>query len=815
MTAARRTAALVVLLLLGALTVPATAAAAQPEATSRVLLQLDTAFTPPGLLTAAGRSAQVERLATARSTALTRVSAAGARALRTYDRLPYVAVEATTSAVRRLQGAPGIAAVLPDEVLRPSLANSVPFIGGPSAWAAGWTGSGQVVAVLDSGVESSHLFLAGKVVDEACYSTGGGCPNGSSTQTGAGSAAPCTWDDRACPHGTHVAGIAAGTGPQFSGVAKGASIAAVQVFSRSTVGCPAGQATCAVGTTSDLLAGLDHIATLAQSRPIAAVNLSLGGGSYTGTCDAKQSALKSAVDVLRSLGVATVVASGNESATGAISSPACLSTAVAVGSTSLTDVVSSFSNSSVELDLLAPGEKILSSYVGGDKGAYMSGTSQATPHVAGALAVLRSARPTATVAQLVSALTSSGKAVVDGRNGRTTPRLRVDAAVSALEALTQPGPAGTEPAVEPAPQPEPQPEPVVEPAPAPAPAPDLEPSSLRLSGSDRYDTAAQIFSAAFSCDQGGATSAVLARGDAFADALAGSYLAGVHDTGVLLSGTSAVPAATLDALRRSGARTVHLLGGTAAISDAVTAQLQATPSYDCTGAAGAPLEVVRLAGANRFDTAGRTAGSAGPAAIGTADLGDGARRTAVVASGLGFADALAAGPLSYAGVADPALGNGKGFPTLLTAPDALSPEAEVALTSLGITQVVVPGGTAVVSPAVVDRLQALGISVVRLAGSNRSETAASVARFAVDQLGFALGGVTLARGDAFADALAGAAYAGDRAVPLLLSAGPAALGDATRAYLRDHARLTSTVTAFGGDGAVSAGTLAEAVDALS
>ncbi|MCY7366144.1 MAG: hypothetical protein LH469_12655, partial [Frankiaceae bacterium] len=80
MTATRRTAALVVLLLLGALTVPATAQAVQPEATSRVLLQLDTAFTPPGLLSAAGRSVQAERLATARSTALTRVGAAGARA---------------------------------------------------------------------------------------------------------------------------------------------------------------------------------------------------------------------------------------------------------------------------------------------------------------------------------------------------------------------------------------------------------------------------------------------------------------------------------------------------------------------------------------------------------------------------------------------------------------------------------------------------------------------------------------------------------------------------------------------------------------
>ncbi len=465
MTAARRTAALVVLLLLGAL-VPAQAQAqaqapSRPEATSRVLLQLDTAFTPPGLLSAAGRTAQAERLAVVRSTALTRVSAAGARAHRTYDRLPYVAVEATTTALRQLRGAPGIAAVLPDEVLRPSLADSVPHVGAPAAWSAGHTGAGQVVAVIDSGVESSHLLLAGKVVDEACFSSGGGCPNGRSSQQGPGAAAPCTWDARACPHGTHVAGIAAGTGGQHSGVATGASIAAVQVFSRST-DCPSGQATCAVGTTSDLLAGLDHVATLAQTRPVAAVNLSLGGGSYTGTCDTRQPALKAAVDVLRSLGVATAVASGNEATTGAMAAPACLSTAVAVGSASLADVVSAFSNSSAELDLLAPGEKILSSYVGGDKGATMSGTSQAAPHVAGAFAVLRSAVPGATVDQLVAALTSSGKAVVDSRNGRTTPRLRVDAAVTALRAPSAPPPVaapGPDPVVEPAPESDARPRP--------------------------------------------------------------------------------------------------------------------------------------------------------------------------------------------------------------------------------------------------------------------------------------------------------------------------------------------------------------------
>jgi putative cell wall-binding protein len=202
------------------------------------------------------------------------------------------------------------------------------------------------------------------------------------------------------------------------------------------------------------------------------------------------------------------------------------------------------------------------------------------------------------------------------------------------------------------------------------------------------------------------------------------------------------------------------------------------------------------------------------AAVGTVDLGAGLRRTAVLASGLGFADALAAGPLSYAGAVDPARGSGGGFPTLLTSPGTLSPEARAALASLGIEQVVVPGGATVVSPAVVATVEAMGIRVVRLAGANRSETAARVAAFAVDRLGFGQATVTLARGDAFADALAGAAYAGDSAVPLLLTAGPTTLGPATRAYLQARVGRTTEVTAFGGDGAISAGTLAEAVSAL-
>ena len=833
--AVRRLAALVPIALLVAVVPLSSAAAAapagtrQPDLVGRVLLQLDVASSPAGALSALAGRARDAQLSESRARVVRRVRVEGGRTVRTYGSLPFVSIEASGAIVRSLLRSTDVEAVLPDEQFRVALTTSSAVVGAPAAWAAGYDGTGQTVAVLDSGVQADHLFLGGRVVDEACFSRSLTCPNGQATQRGPGSAAPCTYDARACGHGTHVAGIVAGQGSTGSGTGRGASISAVQVFSRldSVAEC-GGQPTCAVSWTSDILAGLDHVAALARTRPVAAVNLSLGGASFSGACDGRQPALTRAIDTLLRLGVVTVAASGNDGLVEAVASPACISTALAVGATASTptsDDVTTWSNSSAMLDLLAPGFRIRSSYPGSTE-ATRSGTSMATPHVAGALAVLRQKSPTAPPDQLVAALLSTGKSVLDARQQRTTPRVQIDRALLALAGaapVVGPAPAaGPAPGERPAPVVTPAPVPVVEPAPEPnapvippnpVPAPSVA-TSVRLSGSDRYDTAARIFAAGFGCPTGGVASLVLARGDAFADALAGSYLAGSRATGVLLTAPGSVPAPTLSALRGSGARTVYLLGGSTAISDAVATQLARTPSVACSGAAGPPLTVVRIAGSNRFDTARFTALQPGRAAVGTADLGSGAPlRTAVLASGLGFADALAAGPLSYAGAATGRPGNGLGFPTLLTTPTGLSAEAEAAVLALGVQQVLVPGGTAVVGPGVESRLRQLGVRVVRVAGANRSETASLVGRFAVDRLGFDPSGVTLARGDAFADALAGAANAGDRGQQLLLTAGPDDLGAATRDALT--ASSASRVTAFGGLGAISAATLADATRALA
>src|SRR6185436_20093099 len=149
---------------------------------------------------------------------------------------------------------------------------------------------------------------------------------------------------------------------------------------------------------------------------IAAVNMSLGGGMYTSqaTCDADHASRKAIIDQLRSVNIATVVASGNNGFINATSAPACISTAVSVGSVtdgafgSTPDEVNLFSNSASFVSLLAPGEAINSSIPGGGF-AIFDGTSMAAPHVAGTWALLKQANTSATVAHALTVLQRTGK----------------------------------------------------------------------------------------------------------------------------------------------------------------------------------------------------------------------------------------------------------------------------------------------------------------------------------------------------------------------------------------------------------------------
>jgi subtilisin family serine protease len=400
-------------------------------------------------------AAQRQTIATAQSAVLSRLAGVRHRVLRQYTTVPFLAVEVDAYALTVLERLRGLVVTVEEDVLhRPTLAQSVPLVQAPSAWGAGFSGGGQVIAILDTGVDKTHPVLAGKVVEEACFSLGadlapgaGDCPNGLSTQMGPGSGVPCTYAPSVCRHGTHVAGIAAGA----SGVAPGAQIMAIQVFSRFTgpFYCAGGEDPCARAWTSDIVAGLDRVNAIRGTRSFAAANLSLGFGTFTTTCDAFDSASKAMIDALRAAGIATVVASGNDGYVNALSSPACISTAISVGSTTdggpggtPVNRASLFSNAAPFLSLLAPGQVITSSVPGGGFAAF-EGTSMAAPHVAGAWAILKQLQPSAGVTGILATLRNTGLPILDPGNGIVFPRIRLFNALAAL--IPPPNPCSSAP----------------------------------------------------------------------------------------------------------------------------------------------------------------------------------------------------------------------------------------------------------------------------------------------------------------------------------------------------------------------------------
>jgi subtilisin family serine protease len=361
--------------------------------------------------------------------------------IKRFQYIPYMVVWVNGTGLASLRSGEGVLDVQEDLLSPMSLSQSTELIGATRLAAAGVTGQGQTVAILDSGVDKTHPFLADKVVAEACFSTNSTansifslCPGGVTTTTAPDSGLPCGLTGVGCEHGTHVAGIVAGKGTTFSGVARDAKLIAVQVFSRldNPSSCQGNKPSCVVSYDSDIIRALEEVYRLRTLHSIAAVNLSLGGGQFSSNCDRAEGAMKAAIDLLRGAGIASVVASGNSGYTDALSSPACISTAISVGSMSdSTNQVSRFSNTASFLHLLAPGEGIISSVPAARYGS-ASGTSMAAPHVAGAWALARQAVPTASVTQILEAMTSTGVAVTDTRVNLTKPRLQIDAAVDLL-----------------------------------------------------------------------------------------------------------------------------------------------------------------------------------------------------------------------------------------------------------------------------------------------------------------------------------------------------------------------------------------------
>ncbi|RME37400.1 MAG: hypothetical protein D6788_09540 [Planctomycetota bacterium] len=367
---------------------------------------------------------------------------------REFTTIPFVAMSVSREALDRLERSPGVLGVEEDRLARPMLDESTVQVGATAAWARGFDGSGLYVAILDTGVFTDHEFFAGKDMVEACFALGsdgmpgvGDCPNGASTDIDSPHAAqPYPSNFGGFEHGTHVAGIAVGNGPgsPAAGVARGANLIAIQVFSKfpqSTACDPAGQTPmdCLLSFSSDQIAALEYLFSLRDSYDIASANMSLGGGAFgnQADCDNANAAEKAAIDNLRSIGAATAIAAGNETLCGAVAAPGCISSAVAVGAVNDTDSEAGFSNYEPDLlDLYAPGVGIISSTVSPSTYWALSGTSMATPHVAGTWAVMRQALPAESVDFILNALQTTG-APVFGRCDANPPvkRIQIDAAL--------------------------------------------------------------------------------------------------------------------------------------------------------------------------------------------------------------------------------------------------------------------------------------------------------------------------------------------------------------------------------------------------
>jgi subtilisin family serine protease len=394
-----------------------------------------------------GGALSESELASAKNTFLDRAQGLRIATVEPIAGLPLSVLELNADQLRQLVAAGLISDVTEDVPEPPTLQDSIPLIHADGAALLGATGAGQTIAILDTGVEAAHPFFGGRVVAEACFSTDSRadnattvCPGGVTASTAVGSGAPC--GNAGCDHGTHVAGIAAGSDANRRGVAPQSQIMAIQVYSLFNDPPPmAGTQHCArthlpspciLSYQSDQIRALQQVFDWRNNFTFASVNMSTGSGSFA-SCDTDPR--KGLIDQLRNAGIATVISSGNERSSTGVGAPGCITTAISVGATTKADAVAGFSNSANVLHLLAPGTNITSSVPGGGF-AQMGGTSMAAPHVAGAVAALRSVKNNLTVDQIEQALTSTGVPITDARNNLTRPRINVEAAV---RSVTTPG----------------------------------------------------------------------------------------------------------------------------------------------------------------------------------------------------------------------------------------------------------------------------------------------------------------------------------------------------------------------------------------
>ena len=333
----------------------------------------------------------------------------GGRVLRTYhSALKGMALQLTDAGVAALRTDPSVAYVEQDQTMSIVTTQAgatwgldridqraMPLDG---SYTYNADGTGVTVYIVDTGINFTHTEYAGRAstgIDEV---------------TAGGTATDCNG------HGSHVSGTVGGT---TYGVAKNVKLVAVRVLDCN-----------GSGSNSGVIAGIDWV-TANRVRP-AAANMSLGGG-YSLT-------LNQAVDRAAAAGVTFAIAAGNSTADACNSSPASATTGITVGATDNTDAFASFSNFGTCVHINGPGVNITSAWIGSNTATNtISGTSMATPHVAGAAALYLQVNPTALPADVRAALKSNSTAnVITGVPAGTPNQLLYSAFITAAPSTAPP-----------------------------------------------------------------------------------------------------------------------------------------------------------------------------------------------------------------------------------------------------------------------------------------------------------------------------------------------------------------------------------------
>ncbi len=371
-------------------------------------------------------------------------AAVGTTTTQTFDKLlPGSAMIATPNAIRVLSQRPDVEMIWLDEKVHTTLEMSVPLLGVPQVWENGFTGRGIVVGVVDTGIDSTHADLVGRVKAYKDFTGEGEIDNNG--------------------HGTHVAGIIGGTGAasqgKFRGVAHECEFVAAKVLKGN-----------GGGLMSDVIAGLEYCV----DQKVHIINMSLGGGSANDGTDALSVACDSAVD----LGIVLCVAAGNSGpGAGTVGSPGCARKVITIGATDKQDGIAAYSSRGptsdgrVKPDVCFPGSSITAARAKNtamgvpqnDFYTTASGTSMATPHAAGTCALILQKAPTLKPVEIKTLLMAHTKNLNLDENAQGKGRVLVAQLLDAVAAPT--------PTPEPEPSPTPDPAPTPDPVPPPTPPP--------------------------------------------------------------------------------------------------------------------------------------------------------------------------------------------------------------------------------------------------------------------------------------------------------------------------------------------------------